>query len=102
MKLTQVFFWALPIGCGFWYKNGWWVKTDEEEACLVSEKRRFIFEIHYGCVIHQKLGAALRLQQEAYRDDGPLPTDDDYIEKLFGVPLETVRSEPAGSESSDI
>ena len=84
MKLTQVFFWALPIGCGFWHKNGWHVKTDEEEAYRVGD-RRYVFEIHYGCAITQELGASLQLPRNAYRDDGPLPAEKNYIERLFGA-----------------
>ncbi len=89
MNLVHVFFGSLPVGTGFWHKNGWHIKTDEEEAYCVLGKR-WIFEIHYGCVITQELGAALRLQQEDYIDDGPVPDDDAYIEKLFGKPLASV------------
>jgi len=89
--LRHVFFWSLPVGTGFWHKKGWYVKTEEEEAYSITEQRRWVFEIHYGCVIHQELARKLGLEKEAFCECCPEdipPMTEEYHQKLFGVSLE--------------
>ena len=90
MRLRHVYFWSLPVGTGFWHKTGWWVKTNEEEAFSANDGRRFVFEIHYGCVIHNQLATSLALEDDAFceccPEDLPLNTKV-YYEKLFGEEL---------------
>lgn len=86
-RLKHIYFWALPIGASFWHKDGWYIKTNEEEAYSILDNKRWRFEGHYGAVIHNDLFKKLGLEKEAERD-GDIPQSAFYYHKLFGIPLE--------------
>ena len=70
MQLRRVRFWALPVGVSFWYSGNWCVKTDLEQAIIVSGGDRIGLKLRSVCLVLSVLCDRLCLPDRAYDDIG--------------------------------